>query len=118
MLADWKPLLIRSEKYPNLLVVGVVKFCDGVAEVEDPALVERLRKYSSLGVIVPDSEGAPPSNPAPPADNEHIADGSELFEPKGNASLEEWSAYAIQKGIDAEALSGLKREEVKALLSE
>ena len=124
-------MIIRSEKYPQLLVVGVVQFLNGAAEVDDPALIERLRKYSSVGVVVPDAAEAPAPDlpPAslddqaaaetpPPADNEHVADGAELFEPKGNASLEEWQAYATQKGIPADHLEGLKREEVKALLSE
>lgn len=59
-------MLIRSEKYPELLVVGVVKFRDGTAEVEDPALIERLRKYSSMGVVVPERVDPPPVTPRAP----------------------------------------------------
>lgn len=59
-------MLIRSEKYPELLVVGVVKFRDGAAEVEDPALVERLRKFAGMGVVVPVQAEAPPKPPRTP----------------------------------------------------
>lgn len=59
-------MLILSEKYPELLVVGVVKFRDGVAEVEDPAAIERLRKYSSMGVVVPAQAEALPEKPRTP----------------------------------------------------
>lgn len=56
-------MLIKSEKYPSLLVVGVTRFKDGVAEVDDPALIERLREFASLGVVVPEQAEKPSAPP-------------------------------------------------------
>lgn len=109
-------MLILSEKYPELRLGGLAKFRGGKAEVSDPAIVEQLRGFAHMGVVVPEDAEEVPK--APPADNEHVANGAELFEPKGNASVEEWRAYAVQKGHEAEAVADLKREDVKALFTE
>lgn len=46
---------VKSERYPSLRVCDLgVKFVDGVAEVVDPAALERLRGLAHMGVVVPD----------------------------------------------------------------
>lgn len=46
------------------------------------------------------------------------ADSAPDGAPRGNASLEEWAAYAIAQGVPGDALDGLKRDEIKQLLAE
>lgn len=118
-----------SSKYKGLRVAvgdGSVKFVDGEAEVS-MAQAAALRKLpASFGVTVvgelpepdPSGDGGASDDTPPPVDNEHVADGAELFEPKGNASVEEWRAYAVQKGHEAETVADLKREDIKALFTE
>lgn len=99
--------------------MGSVKFVDGAAVVSEVQARHLLSLPDSFGVAVEGSIPEPEEPTVdPPTDNEHVAEGSELFEPKGNASLDEWRAYAIQKGIDEAELEDLKREEVKALLED
>lgn len=52
-------MIVKSEKYPSLLVVGVVRFEEGVAEVDDPEKLAQLRKLTSLGVVVPEQVDKP-----------------------------------------------------------
>lgn len=136
----------RSEKYAGLLVRfadgDAVHFVDGVASVTVEQAEKLNRLPESSGVVVdqiPDETETPSNNPEhdgseaphekgssdsseqqeqPPADNEHVSDGAELFEPKGNAGVDEWRAYAVQQGKDADEVAELKREEIKALLED
>jgi hypothetical protein len=39
--------------------------------------------------------------------------GSELERPSGNASTEEWRAYAVTAGMDADEVEGLSRNEIR-----
>ncbi|MGP9490057.1 hypothetical protein ACT3R5_16005 [Glutamicibacter sp. AOP5-A2-7] len=113
-------------KYKGLRVSfdgGSIKFVDGTAVVSEDQARRLLSLPDSFGVAVEgfalDHEATPDAvEEQPPANNEHVDEGAELFEPKGNASLDEWRAYAIQKGIDEAELEDLKREEVKALLED
>ncbi|NKG22212.1 hypothetical protein [Paeniglutamicibacter terrestris] len=125
-------MLILSKKYPELRLNGLTKFSGGKSDVSDPEVIERLRGFAHMGVVVPEATPAVPETPPavpekdsgdggntpPPADNEHVAPGAELFEPKGNASVEEWRAYAVQKGHESDAVADLKREDIKALVTE
>lgn len=53
-----------------------------------------------------------------PVDQEEAAEVVELEAPRGNASLEDWAAYAISKGVAGETLNGLKQSEIRALFAE
>lgn len=105
----------------NGMVAGV-SFVDGAGKSEDLSALSYFERHGytiNHGLPEPDqSELQAPADPVPPADNDHTAPGSELFEPKGNASLEEWRTYAAQKGIPAENVADLKREEIKQLLAD
>lgn len=103
------------------LVAGV-SFVDGAGESSDSSALSYFERHGyTISHDLPATgaeEAQADAVPAPPADNEHVAPGAELFEPKGNAALEEWQAYAAQKGIPAENVADLKREEIKQLLAE
>lgn len=94
----------ESKVYAGLTVssvAGDVEFVDGKAEVTE-AQAEALRKLpESFGVT---AEDAP----------EDETDGG----PRGNASVEDWRAYAVTKGIPVEQVADLKRDEIKQLLAE
>lgn len=119
----------KSEKYAGLLVRfadgDAVHFVDGVASVTSEQAEKLNRLPDSSGVAVggfisgeDDSDVTVGETPDDTQNDvaEPEGDGAELVEPKGNASLEDWVAYAIQSGVGEEDLKGLKREEVKALL--
>ncbi|WP_413455991.1 hypothetical protein ACLQ8T_05785 [Glutamicibacter sp. FR1] len=123
----------KSEKYAGLLVRfadgDAVHFVDGVASVTSEQAEKLNRLPDSSGVAVEgfisgedDSDvavgGTPDDtqNDVAEPEPEPESDDAELVEPKGNASLEDWVAYAIQSGVGEDDLKGLKREEVKALL--
>lgn len=46
--------------------------------------------------------------------SETVADGP----PRGNASVDDWRAYAVTQGLPAEDVADLKRDEIKKLLAE
>lgn len=125
-------MLILSKKYPELRIGGLVKFHGGKAEVSSPDVVEQLRGFAHMGVVVPEAAKDLPQDP--PADpNKGDGDeskgepenkddakqpegaGTVLERPAGNASLEAWQAYGIQEGHD---VADLKREDIKALFTE
>lgn len=118
------------------VVVGV-NFTNGVGETEDPSAVQYFERHGyciehAPAVVEPPAAspaGAPGDTPPPasegttteaqtdtppPADNAHVAPGSELFPPAGNASTEEWAAYAAQQGHNVE---GLGRDAIRALFA-
>ena len=109
-------------------VGGSIKFVDGVATVNEAQARHLLNLPASFGVQVEDL--VPEEKPAegnsetennaegtePSGDGKHDGDDSNPAEPKGNASVDEWRAYAVQKGLEADAVAELKREEIKALL--
>ena len=105
----------ESKAYAGLTVssaAGDVEFVEGVAEVTE-AQAKALRKLpEEFGITI---HGGPedPKKPEGESDKSAASD-----EPKGNASLEEWQAYAVAKGIPAENVADLKREEIKQLLAE
>lgn len=103
-------------------VVAGVSFAAGVGESSDSSALAYFERQGYTVTVEgelpdPDSSDAGDITP-PPADNEHVADGAELFEPKGNASVEEWRAYAVQKGHEVDAVADLKRDDIKALFTE
>lgn len=114
---------------------GSIKFVDGAAEVDEAQADHLLRLPDHYGVAVESgskpAEVSPEDNvntesdasddsddvPEQAVDSEESAEAEDaLAEPKGNASVEEWRAYAVQQGQDADAVAELKREEIKALL--
>lgn len=120
-------------KYKGLRVSfggGSIKFVDGAAVVSEDQARFLLGLPDSFGVVVEGEVPEPaPVVPDPVEPEPEVASGPaeevptevstpELVEPKGNASLDEWRAYAIQKGVDEDELEDLKREEIKALLED
>ena len=55
------------------------------------------------------AEPVPPEEPGQP-----VADALDIPVPAGNASREEWAAYAVTQGLHPDEAAGLKREEIKA----
>ncbi|WP_163185972.1 hypothetical protein [Cellulosimicrobium sp. SL-1] len=129
-------VIVRSEKYKGLIVGDVgLRFVDGELEVEDPKVLARLRRLAHLGVVVPDDtpsgrrsgprsgtkagQGAtgkgkapePASTPQKPAD----APEGGVAEPKGNASRDEWAAYAAHLGLEVPDDAG--RDAIKDLVA-
>ncbi|MTE24832.1 hypothetical protein [Microbacterium sp. ZXX196] len=57
-------MIVRSEKYPSLVVADLgIRFHDGEAEVSDPGHLERLRRMSGMGVVVPEEPKRRPGRP-------------------------------------------------------
>jgi len=105
-----------SGKYKSLRVGtsdGSVKFVDGGAEVTE-SQAEVLRALPEHFEVT--IEGAL-EEPKKLEVDDGGGDGAPE-EPKGNAALDEWQAYAVSKGIPAENVADLKREEIKQLLAE
>lgn len=46
--------------------------------------------------------------------SDSVANGA----PRGNASVDDWRAYAVAQGLPAEDVAELKRDEIKQLLTE
>jgi hypothetical protein len=129
-------VIVRSETYKGLIVSDVgVRFVDGELEVEDPKVLARLRRLAHLGVVVPDDvpsgrrsgsrggtragQGSAGKGKAPEPANapQKPADEPEggVIEPKGNASREEWAAYAAHLGVQVPDDSG--RDAIKELVA-
>lgn len=51
----------------------------------------------------------------PSADDDHADDESPGARPAGNASRDEWVAYAVEQGVDVDTLAGATRDEIRAL---
>lgn len=70
---------------------------------------------------VPQPESAPTpepeteSDPEPEADPEPEPEPEAAVKPAGNASREDWEAYALENGRTAEDLEGLGRNEIRDL---
>lgn len=60
----------------------------------------------------PVAEPVEPENPGQPVDG-----ATDLTPPAGNASREEWAAYAVAQGLHPDEAAGLKREEIKARIA-
>ncbi|QJC22012.1 hypothetical protein [Arcanobacterium buesumense] len=57
---------VESPVYPELLILSPrVEFVDGVAFVEVD-LLERLRKFTGLGLVIPDADPVPEAEEAEP----------------------------------------------------
>lgn len=103
-------------------MVAGVSFVDGAGESEDSSALSYFERHGyTINQDLPNGEQSEEDgerDQTPPTDDADGEDGEELAEPKGNASLEEWQAYAVAKGIPAENVAELKREEIKQLLAE
>ena len=53
-----------------------------------------------------------------PAESVDAVETVEIEAPRGNASLKDWAAYAMSKGVAGETLNGLKQSEIRALFAE
>ena len=128
----------RSPRAKALLHTGIAggrryaaQFVDGEFTTDDDALAARLRRLGALGVIEvngPTVTVVPPTPPtAGPAgaagegaagsagDGEGQAQsGEELTPPAGNASREDWAAFAVRLGIDVS--DDQKRDDIKAIV--
>jgi hypothetical protein len=125
-------VIVRSEKYKGLIVGDLgVRFVDGELDVDDPKVLDRLRGLTALGVVVPDAapsgrrSGARSSTKAGqgvktkesgPTGEGDGAKTPEGAEPKGNASRDEWAAYAEHLGVTVSNDAG--REAIKDLIQE
>ncbi|MFJ2619695.1 hypothetical protein [Glutamicibacter sp. NPDC087344] len=81
--------------------VGGVQFANGKAETDNPAVIAYCR---AAGYEVSESEKVPVE----------YKQGDEP--PAGNASTDEWKAWAVAQGKTDEELAGLGRGEIRALL--
>lgn len=89
------------------LANGVLRF----AEVTDPP-AEDLDGEGEAGRV----PVSPTVDSDDPAVSENAVAAGEA--PKGNASTDEWAAYAVSQGMDPGEAAGLKRDEIKARLDE
>lgn len=74
---------------------GTLKLVDGTAPPE----------------VAVGGEGGAERGSAPPPVDPNAA-------PAGNASRDEWEAYAVRRGVDAAEATGMKREDLKAHVDE
>lgn len=111
----------KSPLYPGLLVIGAVKFVDGVADVDDEHDA-RLTKLSKLGVVPDNAQPAPvgagsgnPADGEAPADAEGTEPGGEDGPqvPAGNASRAEWATFVAELGVTVD--DTMKRDDLRAL---
>lgn len=98
-------------------------------------LPDAIAKQVASGVLKPvDTAPVPPAAPVggeggaervsapPPATDsdpepvpgQPVADAESLPQPAGNASREEWAAFAVAQGMHPDDAANLKREEIKA----
>jgi hypothetical protein len=84
------------------------------AHLPDDVSEESLAHHLSLGMIAEQKDAeAVLAEPAEPSDG--LGTLASVEQPKGNASLEEWTAYATASGMTADELEGLNRDEIRAL---
>ena len=103
--------------------VGGVQFANGEAETDNPAViayckaagykVEASKKAAKKAASDVPSKGSPED----PKKSEVELDGKPTPTPAGNASREEWEAFALLNGKTAEELDGLGRDEIRDLLT-
>lgn len=84
------------------IVIGV-SFKDGVGEADNEGALNYFRRHGYT-VKAEEDRGEP----------HEYKQGDEA--PAGNASTDEWKAWAIAQGKTAEELDGLGRSEIRALL--
>ena len=83
------------------------------AELDDPGVPPTAGEVSgtdvgtALPALVPDT---------PVVDEVPVPRADTLTVPRGNASKDEWMAYAISQGMDRDEAVSLKRDEIKARL--
>lgn len=82
--------------------VGGVQFADGEATTENQAVISYclLAGYTILADAKPEDDGKATPTPA------------------GNASREDWEAFALLNGKTAEDLDGLGRDQIRELLAD
>jgi len=106
---------VDVEMARGLVRDGFAKLVDGQSEDEllnrvDPKVV--LNPEGSPAVIYP--VGNSVSDVVPNRDLDASTDGR----PRGNASREEWAAYALANGKTEDDITGLKQTEIRALFSD
>ena len=82
------------------------------AHLPDDVSEESIAHHLRLGMIaeLEDAEAAL-AEPAEP--NDGLGTLTNPEQPKGNASLEEWTAYATASGMSADELEGLTRDQIR-----
>lgn len=106
---------VDVEMARGLVRDGFAKLVGGASEDEllnrvDPKVV--LNPEGSPAVIYP--VGNSVSDVVPKPDLDASTDGR----PRGNASREEWAAYALANGKTEDDINGLKQTEIRALFSD
>lgn len=82
------------------------------ATLPDDVSDEAIEHHLNLGMIAEQKAAeAALTEPAEPADGLGTLTNPE--QPKGNASLEEWTAYATASGMTADELEGLTRDQIR-----
>ena len=93
-------------------VAGVV-FAGGAGETDDPAA---LTYFARQGYRIDAGEPTePPTVTEPPAQPPTVPPAPDADQPAGNASTEEWRAYAVAKGLDAERVDTMTRDQIRDL---
>lgn len=88
------------------IVVGV-HFKDGFGETDNEGALNYFGRHGYTVETVDETKPEPPKLP-------EFKQGDEA--PAGNASTDEWKAWAVAQGKTAEELDGLGRGEIRALL--
>lgn len=99
-------------------IVGPNGFVFEVEQTVAEGLVDggHARYVADAPADADEPEGAVPDTaPSAPTVTEMTAEAEPPVTPKGNASAEEWGAYATAHGKD---IAGLSRDEIRALFKE
>lgn len=103
--------------------VGGVQFANGEAETDNPAVIAYCKAAgytieASKKVAKKATKPEPGTDPAADPKKPGIElDGKPTPPPAGNASREDWEAFALLNGKSAEELDGLSRDEIRDLLT-
>lgn len=96
--------------------IGEVSFSDSVAYTDNESVISYCER---VGYLVEDvesqTEEAEGDETGGTTEGQTGNDSGEALRPGGNASLEEWTEFALANGKTEDDLDGLKRNEIIAL---
>lgn len=87
-------------------------FLGEVVDVDDSDLV-RFDAHN----VAPSTPAAPPVEDIADVEVETPADDPSPAKPSGNASRDDWAAYALTQNVAAESLEGKSRDEIRELFA-
>lgn len=94
------------------VVVGVT-FTNGSGKTSDPAKIQYFERHGYGVEHDPETPTTPPAPPAPPSGDTPPPTEA----PRGNASQDEWLAYAKEQGRTDEELDGMTRDQIRDLFN-